>query len=99
MEGTGRALFVKPQKGVAPVSRTSVAAGRMGFGGDHHTGFSKRRQVLLVSGSVLDELQLEPGSIFENVVVDGFDVMSLAEGQRLRIGEAMFEVTIPCEPC
>jgi MOSC domain-containing protein YiiM len=32
-------------------------------------------------------------------VVDGFDVMSLAEGQHLQMGNAQFEVTIPCEPC
>lgn len=71
----------------------------MGFDGDHHTGSSRRRQVLLMSGSILDELQLEPGAIYENVVVDGFDVMSLVEGQQVRMGGALFEATIPCEPC
>ncbi len=32
-------------------------------------------------------------------VVDGLDVMSFAPGQRVRIGGALFEVTIPCAPC
>ena len=53
----------------------------------------------MVPGSVLDDLGLEPGAVFENVVVDGLDVMSLAEGQQLCMGEALLEVTIPCEPC
>lgn len=94
-----RALFVQPHKGAKPISLASVDVKTMGFDGDHHTGFSKRRQVLLMSGGILDELQLEPGAIRENVVVDGFDVMSLTEGQQLRMGDALFEVTIPCEPC
>src|SRR5688572_8674306 len=98
MEGTVRALFVTAHKGAKPISLPSVEVKRRGFDGDHHTGFG-RRQVLLMSGSILDELQLEPGSIFENVVVDGLDVMSLTGGQQLRIGDALFEVTIPCEPC
>jgi MOSC domain-containing protein YiiM len=99
MEGTVRALFVQAHKGASPVSLTSVEVQKMGFEGDHHTGSSKRRQVLLMSGSILDELQLSPGLIYENVVVDGFDVMSLAEGQHLQMGNAQFEVTIPCKPC
>ena len=47
----------------------------------------------------MDELQIEPGAIYENVVVDGIDVMTLQEGQQLRLGSALVAVTIPCEPC
>ena len=70
-----------------------------GFEGDHHTGSSRRRQILLLSGNILDELNLQPGAIYENVVLDGIDVMSLQEGQEFRLGEALVAVTIPCEPC
>ncbi len=52
-----------------------------------------------MTGSVLNELDLAPGSIDENVVVDGIDVMALQEGQQLRLGEALVAVTVPCEPC
>ena len=58
-----------------------------------------RRQILIISWSVLNELDLEPGVIGENVVVDELDVMSLTEGQELRLGEALVAVTFPCEPC
>ena len=44
-------------------------------------------------------MDVEAGVIDENVVVDDLDVMSLTEGQQLRLGEALVAVTIPCEPC
>lgn len=94
-----RALFVKPEKGGTPVSLASVEATLTGFRGDHHSQRMTRRQILLISRSVLNELDLEPGVIKENVVVDGLDVMSLTEGQQLRLGDALVAVTVPCEPC
>ncbi len=99
MPGTVRALFVKPEKGGTLVRLTSVEATPTGFGGDYHSGRMARRQILLISGHVLNELDVEPGAIDENVVVDDLDVMSLTEGQQLRLGEALVAVTIPCEPC
>jgi len=99
MHGTVRALFVTPGKKVKPSPVKSVETAGRGFGGDYHSAVANRRQILMMPGSVLDDLGLEPGAVFENVVVDGLDVMSLAEGQQLRMGEALLEVTIPCEPC
>ncbi len=99
MNGTVRALFVKQEKGAKSVAKDSVQAGLQGFEGDHHAGNSKRRQILLMSGTVVDQLHLPPGSVYENVIVDGLDVMTLREGQRLRLGDALVVVTIPCEPC
>lgn len=99
MPGTVRALFVKPEKGAAPVFLASVEATPTGFGGDYHSRRMAQRQILLISGHVLNELDVEPGVIDENVVVDDLDVMSLTEGQQLRLGEALVAVTIPCEPC
>jgi MOSC domain-containing protein YiiM len=99
MNGTVRALFVKLEKGAKSIPRNSVQVDLKGFDGDHHTGNSRRRQILLISGSVLDELHVQPGDVHENVVVDGLDVMSLHEGQQLRLGSALVAVTTPCEPC
>ena len=59
MPGTVRALFVKPEKGAAGVSLPSVEATPTGFGGDYHSGRMARRQILLVSGQVLKELDVE----------------------------------------
>ncbi len=47
----------------------------------------------------LDALGLEPGAIRENVTVGGADVQAWPVGQRVRIGDALFEVTMTCDPC
>ena len=99
MQGVVRAVFVFSEKKAKPIPISSVEATVRGFEGDHHSRATNPRQVLMISGNVLDELDLHPGAVFENVVIDGLDVMSLAEGQRLRLGGALVEVTLPCEPC
>jgi len=99
VKATVRSIFVKKEKGRRAVSLDAVEAISGGLTGDRHTGLSRQRQILLISGNVLDELNLEPGSISENVVIDGIDVMRLQEGQSLRLGQALVTVTVPCEPC
>jgi len=99
MQGAVGALFVKPETRAPSHSLASVEATPTGFAGDLHSRRMTRRQILLVSRHVLTELDLEPGAMSENVVVDGLDVMSLREGQQLRLGGALVAVTIPCTPC
>jgi MOSC domain-containing protein YiiM len=99
VEATIRAIFIKPQKAGPAVAVSSIQAVQGGLDGDHHTGHTTRRQVLLMSGNVLDELDIKPGTVSENVVVDGLDVMALKQGEQLQFGDALVEVTIPCEPC
>jgi MOSC domain-containing protein YiiM len=99
MDGRVRALFIKREKGERSEALDAVEVVPAGFAGDHHASHGKRRQILLMSGSVMDELALAPGAIHENVVVDGIDVMALREGQQIRLGQAIVAVTIPCEPC
>jgi MOSC domain-containing protein YiiM len=94
-----RAILIKKHKDGPSVSLDSVQVIGGGLTGDHHAGISRQRQILLLSGSVLDELNLTPGSISENLVIDGIDVMGLQKGQSLRLGQATVTVTIPCEPC
>lgn len=71
-----------------------------GFGiiGDASFGRSKR-QILLVSHAVLSRLDLIPGEIRENIVIDKLDVDALPAGAILSIGSASMEVTGPCDPC
>ena len=98
-EGRVRALFVTPERKAKPVSLQSAVAAQGGFEGDYHSTKQTRRQILMVSGVVLDEFALQAGALFENVTIDGVDVMQLNEGQQLRLGDALVEVTVPCEPC
>jgi MOSC domain-containing protein YiiM len=99
MPGRVRSLSVKLEHGAKSVFRDEVQVTSGGFEGDYHTGNSRRRQILLLSGSLLDGFNLKPGDVYENAVIDGLDVMSLQEGQELRLGTALVAVTIPCEPC
>jgi len=58
-----------------------------------------RREILLASQEHLDELGVEPGAIRENVTVAGADVHSWPVGQRVKVGGALLEITMVCDPC
>jgi MOSC domain-containing protein YiiM len=70
-----------------------------GFSGCAYAQPGGLRQVLLMDLETLETMNLHPGDIKENVTARGLGVRGLRPGQRLRIGEALLEVTVPCEPC
>jgi MOSC domain-containing protein YiiM len=58
------------------------------------------REVLFVSASHLESVDVEPGAIRENLTVEGTDVQQWPVGQRVKVGgEAVFEITMVCDPC
>ena len=77
--------------------RRRAIAGR-GLEGCAHANPPKR-EVLFVSKEHLDSVNVEPGAIRENITVDGDDVEKWPIGQRVRAGEAEFEITMVCDPC
>jgi MOSC domain-containing protein YiiM len=58
-----------------------------------------RREVLFASLEHLKSVGVEPGSIRENLTVKGADVQQWPVGQRVRAGQAIFEITMVCDPC
>jgi MOSC domain-containing protein YiiM len=63
-----------------------------------------RRQVLLVDIHVFSTLEQEgisllPGMMGENIAVSGLPLMTLPTGTRLKIGEAILEITEVRDPC
>jgi len=58
-----------------------------------------KREVLFASLDHLDSVDVEPGAIRENLTVEGADVQDWPVGQRVRVGEALFEITMVCDPC
>ncbi len=58
-----------------------------------------RREVLFASREHLDSVGVDPGAIRENLTVDGADVQAWRVGQQVRVGEAVFEITMVCDPC
>lgn len=99
MRGTVRGLFVTPEKKAKSISLGEVHADPGGFSGDFHAKIANQRQILMLSSDVLTDFDLTPGSLYENMLVEGIDVMSLAPNQQLRVGDAILQVTTPCEPC
>jgi molybdopterin adenylyltransferase len=68
-----------------------------GLEGDRHAG-RPLRQVSILNAETVHELAhrgmpVEPGVLGENITVEGVQVMQLAEGARLRIGDAELEIT------
>ncbi len=47
----------------------------------------------------MQEFGLAPGALHEQVTVSGLRLAALPPGCRLQVGQAVFEITIPCEPC
>ena len=93
-------LFTSPARksGVSTAHERVRAVAGQGFEGCAHANPPKR-EVLFVSREHLDGLDLEPGQIRENITVDGEDVQAWEIGSRVRAGEALFEVTMVCDPC
>ena len=93
-------LFTSPERGSAtslPHGRITAVAGH-GFEGCAHANPPKR-EVLFASQQHLDALDLEPGAIRENLTIEGTDVHDWPVGQQVRVGEAVFEITMVCDPC
>jgi MOSC domain-containing protein YiiM len=72
----------------------------IGLDGDKHAVASSLRQVLLADQEALDEVGVAPGTIKENLTVEGLNIMGVPLGTRLRVGDgAVLEITKVCEPC
>jgi MOSC domain-containing protein YiiM len=93
-------LFVSPGRGTGRSEALERARAIEGFGleGCAHAN-PPRREVLLASQEHLDAVGVAPGVIRENVTVSGADVHEWPLGQRVRVGEAVFEITMVCDPC
>lgn len=70
-----------------------------GLEGCIHGRPGSRRQVLLMDVETLEELRIPAGAVKENVTTRGLNLLELRAGQQLRVGKAVLEVTVPCEPC
>ena len=93
-------LFVSPGRGSgrSEPRGTVTAIADYGLDGCAHAN-RPRREVLLASKQHLDALDVELGAIRENITVEGTDVHDWPVGQQVRVGEALFEITMVCDPC
>jgi MOSC domain-containing protein YiiM len=77
--------------------RAQATAGQ-GIEGCAHANPPKR-EVLFVSLDHLRSVGVEPGTIRENLTVEGDDVQTWPIGQQVKAGSALFEITMVCDPC
>jgi MOSC domain-containing protein YiiM len=93
-------LFVSPERksGRSEPRERLLAIESLGFEGCAHAN-PPRREVLFASKEHLDSVGVEPGAIRENVTIVGADVQAWQVGQRVKIGDALFEITMVCDPC
>jgi MOSC domain-containing protein YiiM len=70
-----------------------------GFENCTHGRHGSRRQVLLMDAETLEQFRIPAGRVKENVTTRGIALQKLLLGQRILVGEALLEVTLPCAPC
>ncbi len=81
------------------VSSAAAITGK-GLDGDSHSIEESSRQILLIEKETLEELQLKPGDVKENITTQGIALMQLQFKQHLLIGDSVvLEITKPCSPC
>ena len=91
---------ISPRSGQSlDVASLKLVEGR-GVEGDRHAKPDKRNQVLLIERETLDEFDLQPGDVRENIATLGVELMGLREGDRLRIGpDVELVASHGCPPC
>jgi MOSC domain-containing protein YiiM len=75
------------------------AVANKGFKDCVHGRPGSGRQLLLMDVETLDEFGIAPGRVKENITTRGIRLEGLLTGQRIRIGDALLEITKPCTPC
>jgi MOSC domain-containing protein YiiM len=94
------ALHLLPQHEGSPEPVDEVRATLLGLDGDVHSGRKEgKRQVLLMDANDLRDVGLRPGDLREQVTVELAGLMLSPPGTHLRIGEAVLELSGPCDPC
>ena len=94
-------VWVSPAKNSGRMDardRVQAIAGH-GLEGCAHARPGTKREVLFASRVHLDALGIQPGRIRENFTVEGADVHEWPIGQQVRVGGALFEITMVCDPC
>ena len=103
-EGTILNLHIARVKGTPsdPVQEATAISAH-GLEGDRSCLVNNARQVLVMDQETLDEFELAPGQVKENITTTGLDLSQTQPGQVFFIGSEGSEVTMEivgeCEPC
>lgn len=93
-----------PREEVQELQAVDALVGK-GLVGDHYHGSSGNRQVTLIQAEhlaamayMMGEELIDPALTRRNIVVSGVNLLAFQD-QKFQIGEAVLEMTGPCEPC
>ncbi|MEY3368314.1 MAG: hypothetical protein RI973_1469 [Bacteroidota bacterium] len=105
---TGKVEFISirtARRGNVQAVQSVTANEENGLNGDHYSSKSGKRQVTLIQAehlpvvaSLLKKAQIDPILTRRNIVVSGINLLAL-DGKQFQIGQAILEMTGPCEPC
>lgn len=104
--GRVESIWLRLWRGEDPVPSQQVRAiAGQGLEGDHYRSAGGTRQVTLIQhehlaavAALLGCAAVEPRAVRRNLVVSGINLLAL-KGARVRVGEALLELTGPCHPC
>ena len=92
-----KAVCVNKCKGQKSEVKNINLIENLGVDGDFHANGGERQVSLLAEESIQKMrekgLALLPGAFGENLVTEGIDLLSLAIGQKIRIGEVELEIS------
>jgi len=104
--GTVEWIGIRPEKRaeLEVVEEIKAIEGE-GLAGDHYRGKNGNRQVTLIQkehldgvANILDKASIDPALCRRNIVVSGINLLAF-KNRQFQVGEAVFEMTGPCEPC
>lgn len=93
-----KAVCISEKKGTRKIEVPSIKVViKHGIVGDAHAG-NWHRQISLLAEESIEKLrklgmEITPGSFAENIVTEGIELVSLAVGTRLKVGNSVLEVT------
>lgn len=93
-----KAVCISEKKGTRKTEVSSIKVLiNHGIVGDAHAG-NWHRQISLLADESIEEhrklgMELTPGAFAENIVTEGIELVSLPIGTRIKIGNAVLEVT------
>jgi len=92
------AVCSAPEKGMIKRDiKEGVLVKDMGLDGDAHAGFMHRQVSLIAMEDIMTMMEklpgLVPGNFAENLTTEGIDLGCVEIGDRLKVGEALIEVS------
>lgn len=100
-QGTVTNLHIARIKGTPsdPVEAATAISG-LGLEGDRSAYEGNTRQVLFMDKETIDEFELAPGQLKENITTTGIDLSTIEVGQVFFVGdEATLEIVGDCVAC